>query len=87
LAPFNRNRSVILSLYSELHQIGILHNDIQSRHICFLDQEVTNESDGSTTPAKAIEARLIDFEAALRYEPGHEVFEMEMQQVREMLGL
>jgi len=64
-------RSVILGLYKSLHGVGVIHVDVEPRHV--------RKNEG--------EWRLIDFEAAIEAIDGRQRGnEMEMAKVELILG-
>jgi len=64
-------KTAILQLYERLHAYGILHGDVQLRHICFHENR----------------PRLIDFEAASYVGPGNPGLNEEMDKVLALLQL
>ena len=62
-----------MSAYRQIHSLGVVHNDVSSRHwLRGVDGQI----------------RIIDFDVAEHYEPGEadEAFECEDRQVRWILG-
>ncbi len=72
LAHPETHRQIILDLYSSIHALGIVHLDVQPRHIRY------NHETGKGP-------YLIDFEGAKRVAPDSKLFQQEMDGVKAML--
>ncbi|WVR00505.1 hypothetical protein IAU59_007648 [Kwoniella sp. CBS 9459] len=64
------NRTQVINLYNKLHSVGVLHNDVQARHI-------RRGQDGKL--------RLIDFEGARYVGAGNQALQWEMHRVESLL--